>query len=94
MMSNVGAALESELAAIAKAGLFKRERAIASAQSRSVAGTTGEVLNFCANNYLGLADDGRIISAAREALDEWGFGMASVASSAAPRIRTSSSRRH
>ena len=60
-------------------GLFKAERVITSAQgaSISVAGG-GEVLNFCANNYLGLAGDPRLVDAAHKALDRWGYGLSSV----------------
>ncbi|WP_026534871.1 glycine C-acetyltransferase [Arthrobacter sp. H14] len=75
--------LQSELEAIREAGLFKAERSISSPQSSHIrAGQPGaepaEVLNFCANNYLGLADHPEIIAAAKEAMDERGFGMASV----------------
>jgi len=71
--------VESTLDEIESAGLYKREREITSPQDVAirVAGR-GEVLNFCANNYLGLADDPRLIEAAKQALDEHGFGMASV----------------
>src|SRR5580704_208513 len=81
----------AELAAIREAGLWKRERAISSPQGGSVVvagdaapGAGGhnsggvELLNLCANNYLGLADHPRLIAAAKEALDSHGFGMASV----------------
>lgn len=61
-----------------EAGLFKEERRLDSAQSARITTGGGEVLNFCSNNYLGLADDRRIVAAAKSALDEWGFGMASV----------------
>ena len=75
--------LSAELAEIEQAGTFKHERVISTAQSNRVtAGPVGrdgaEVLNFCANNYLGLADDPRLLEAAKRALDERGFGMASV----------------
>ena len=64
---------------IRKAGLFKAERIITSPQSAEITLADGRtVLNFCANNYLGLADHPDIIAAAREALDTHGFGMASV----------------
>src|ERR1043165_498775 len=60
-------------------GFYKTERVIASPQSPLIRLQDGkEVLNFCANNYLGLADDPRLIAAAKRALDEHGFGMASV----------------
>ena len=63
---------------IRSAGLYKSERQLASPQSAHVRSGGQEVLNFCANNYLGLANDPRLVSAARAALDAWGFGMASV----------------
>ena len=71
--------LSDTLHSIEDDGLYKRERLITTPQNVAidVAGR-GEVLNFCANNYLGLADDPRIIQAAHDALDEHGFGMASV----------------
>ena len=60
-------------------GFYKTERVIQSPQSAAIRLAEGnEVLNFCANNYLGLADDARLIAAAKEGLDQWGFGMASV----------------
>jgi glycine C-acetyltransferase len=60
-------------------GFYKSERVIASPQSAAVHLASGEeVLNFCANNYLGLADDARLVAAAKEGLDKDGFGMASV----------------
>jgi len=68
-----------ELDEIRSAGLFKAERVISTPQNASVrVGAEAEVLNFCANNYLGLADHPVLVSAAKEALDRWGFGMASV----------------
>jgi glycine C-acetyltransferase len=71
--------LRDELAEIEKAGLFKAERVISTPQNASVrVGSEPAVLNFCANNYLGLADHPTLVAAAREALDRWGFGMASV----------------
>jgi glycine C-acetyltransferase len=71
--------LESELDSIREQGLYKIERVIASPQSAAIRTTDGrEVLNFCANNYLGLADDPRIVEAAKRALDTHGFGLASV----------------
>ncbi|MFY9634708.1 MAG: aminotransferase class I/II-fold pyridoxal phosphate-dependent enzyme, partial [Cellulosimicrobium cellulans] len=75
--------LQTELDEIRTAGLFKTERHIDSPQSSHVtAGQIGKpgtaVLNFCANNYLGLADHPDIIAAAKEAMDTRGFGMASV----------------
>jgi len=71
--------LKSELAEIESAGLYKRERQITTPQRIAIqTAERGEVLNFCANNYLGLADNPEIIDAARQALDDHGFGMASV----------------
>ncbi|WP_306233128.1 glycine C-acetyltransferase [Agrococcus beijingensis] len=77
-MYSVRDAISAELAEIEAAGLTKRERAIDSPQAATVVAGGERVLNFCANNYLGLADDPRIVEAAKAALDEWGFGMASV----------------
>jgi len=69
----------SELDAIREQGLFKRERIIVSPQSARITLEDGRsVLNFCANNYLGLADHPEVIQAAKDALDTHGFGMASV----------------
>lgn len=88
MYSSIKDQLGTELAEIRDAGLFKTERKIASAQSSHIeagpldgsvqAGTVKKVLNFCANNYLGLADNPALIAAAKDALDNRGFGMASV----------------
>ena len=63
---------------IRDAGLYKSERELTTPQSAHVGTTSGKALNFCANNYLGLADHPDVVAAARAALDEWGFGMASV----------------
>jgi glycine C-acetyltransferase len=70
--------LRATLEDIRAAGLYKSERVIAGPQSSAIRVGADEVVNFCANNYLGLADDPRVIEAAKGALDEWGFGMASV----------------
>jgi glycine C-acetyltransferase len=71
--------LNAELDQIRAQGLFKTERIIASPQSAEIVLADGRrVLNFCANNYLGLADDPAVIQAAKDALDTHGFGMASV----------------
>ena len=70
---------QSELDNIENQGLLKRERIITGAQSAEIQLADGRtVLNFCANNYLGLADNAEIIQSAKEALDSHGFGMASV----------------
>ncbi|GAB1512055.1 glycine C-acetyltransferase [Actinophytocola sp. KF-1] len=71
--------LRSELDEIRAAGLYKAERVISTPQNAAVrVGSDAEVLNFCANNYLGLADHPALVQAAKDALDRWGFGMASV----------------
>lgn len=70
--------VSDELAAIEEAGLTKRERGIRGPQNAEITADGADVLNFCANNYLGLADDPRILSAATTALEEWGYGLASV----------------
>ena len=71
--------LENELAEIKEAGLFKKERIITSPQSADIQLNTGEkVINFCANNYLGLSSHPEVIKAAKETLDTHGFGMSSV----------------
>jgi glycine C-acetyltransferase len=71
--------LAHELDSIREQGLYKTERVIATPQSSAIRTTDGrEVLNFCANNYLGLADNAEIIQAAKDALDTHGFGLASV----------------
>ena len=71
--------LQTELAAIESAGLYKRERIITSPQKATIKISTGaEVLNFCANNYLGLSNNQRLIESAKNALDSHGYGMSSV----------------
>ena len=71
--------LEQELQAIQEAGLFKRERIITSPQAAQITIAGGkQVLNFCANNYLGLSSHPRVVQAAKEAIDTHGFGMSSV----------------
>ena len=70
--------LQRELADIKAAGLYKTERVIASPQRAEIEVAGRSVLNFCANNYLGLSDDERLIEAAKQAMDERGFGMSSV----------------
>jgi glycine C-acetyltransferase len=78
MYTDVRAQLRGELDEIDRAGLTKRERGIRGPQNTLVDVADQEVLNFCANNYLGLADDPRIVEAAHRGLDEWGYGLASV----------------
>ena len=70
--------LRAELDQIEADGLTKRERLITTPQSSHIATTAGDALNFCANNYLGLANHPEVVAAAHAALDDWGFGMASV----------------
>ena len=71
--------IQDELATIKEAGLFKKERVITTAQGASIRVSTGaEVLNFCANNYLGLSSHPDVIQAAKDALDTHGYGMSSV----------------
>ena len=79
MFATVRREVDDELNEIRSAGLFKAERVIVSPQGSVIRVADGaEVLNLCANNYLGLADDPRIVTAAKEALDRWGYGLASV----------------
>ena len=71
--------LDSELENVRKGGLFKKERIITSPQGADITVQSGDhVLNFCANNYLGLADHPDLVAAGKQALDEHGYGMASV----------------
>ena len=71
--------LQSELNSIKENGLFKKERIITSPQGAEITISTGEtVLNFCANNYLGLSSHPEVVQAAKDALDSHGFGMSSV----------------
>lgn len=71
--------LQKELAEIEEAGLYKRERIITSPQGADIKVNDGkEVINFCANNYLGLSSHPKVISAAKEAIDTHGYGMSSV----------------
>ena len=79
MFASVQQEINDELNEIRSAGLFKAERVIVSPQGSSIRVADGqEVLNLCANNYLGLADDPRLVTAAKETLDRWGYGLASV----------------
>ena len=79
MFTSVRQDISGELDEIRSAGLFKAERVIVSPQGSNIrVGDGQEVLNLCANNYLGLADDPRIVAAAKQALDRWGYGLASV----------------
>jgi len=73
-----GEELATGLAELREAGLYKVEGRLASPQSREITVAGKQVINFCANNYLGLADHPDVVAAARKGLDDWGFGMASV----------------
>lgn len=79
MFKEMKAFLENELAEIKTAGLYKEERLIAGRQGAKIKLSDGrEVLNLCANNYLGLAGTEEMVEAAKRGLDEWGYGMSSV----------------
>ena len=78
MTENILEKVSGELAEIKKAGLYKDERVLLTPQSSYIKVKQGRVINFCANNYLGLANDERLIKAAQEGLERYGFGMASV----------------
>jgi len=78
MDANLRKILTSELASIREAGLYKDERVIKSAQAASIQVASGDVINFCANNYLGLSSHPKVIEAAHKGLDEWGYGLSSV----------------
>jgi glycine C-acetyltransferase len=79
MYGKLQAFLQNEIEAIHEAGLYKSERIIVSPQQAEIEISTGQkVLNFCANNYLGLSDHPALIDAAKQALDSHGFGMSSV----------------
>lgn len=77
-MDTLSERLTAHLDQIRQQGLYKEEREILGRQGSHVDTNSGQALNFCANNYLGLAGDQRLVDAATEALDRWGFGMSSV----------------
>ena len=71
--------LTNELEGIKAAGLYKNERIITTPQRADIKVNAGsDVLNFCANNYLGLSNNKELIEAAKESYDKWGFGLSSV----------------
>lgn len=70
--------LQQKLSEIEKAGLYKRERIITGPQQPEISVRDGEVLNLCANNYLGLANHPAVVEAAQQAMQQWGYGLASV----------------
>jgi len=79
MYKSMKTQLSAQLDEIHRGGLYKSERVIISPQSSRIKTADGrELLNFCANNYLGLANDPRIIAAAKASYDQWGFGLSSV----------------
>jgi len=79
MIGKLQQQLEEELALIKDAGLYKKERIITTPQGASIVVSTGDaVLNFCANNYLGLSSHPEVVKAAKDALDTHGYGMSSV----------------
>ena len=78
MNNELDVALEDSLLKLRESGFFKIERALTTSQSSHISTAGRDVLNFCANNYLGLANDPRIIAAASAGMAQWGFGMASV----------------
>ena len=78
MYGKINSWLADELRSIESAGLYKRERIITSSQKAAISVSNKTVLNFCANNYLGLSDNPRLIAAAKAAMDSHGFGMSSV----------------
>lgn len=79
MYKTLQPALQKELAAIKEAGLYKEERVITTPQGADIKVSTGEeVINFCANNYLGLSSHPKVTEAAKKAIDSHGYGMSSV----------------
>ncbi|MBL8183258.1 MAG: aminotransferase class I/II-fold pyridoxal phosphate-dependent enzyme, partial [Blastocatellia bacterium] len=78
MYSNFKEHLQSTINDIREAGLYKNERVIDGPQDAHIDVNGREVLNMCANNYLGLSDHPAIVDAARRSLDEWGYGLSSV----------------
>ena len=77
-METLKSILTSELAAIREGGLYKDERILESPQAAAIKVAGSEVINFCANNYLGLSSHPSVIAAAHKALDQWGYGLSSV----------------
>jgi glycine C-acetyltransferase len=78
MYGKVGSELQSEIDEIKDAGLYKQERVITTHQAPEIVANGKDVLNFCANNYLGLSSNSQVIKAAKKAIDTHGFGMSSV----------------
>lgn len=78
MLGQLKKIIENELDSIKNGGLYKTERVIGSSQGRKILANGKKVLNFCANNYLGLAGKQELIEAGKRALNKWGFGLSSV----------------
>jgi glycine C-acetyltransferase len=78
MYGKFGETLRRELDSLREQGLYKEERLLESPQGAEIQVAGRKVLNFCANNYLGLAADPRVVDAARKTLDQWGYGLSSV----------------
>jgi glycine C-acetyltransferase len=78
MYGSFGETLRRELASVREQGLYKDERVLEGPQGAEIRVGGRTVLNFCANNYLGMAADPRVVEAARRTLDEWGYGLSSV----------------
>ena len=77
-MNTIQLRLQNELTGIKNAGLYKQERIIQSQQSAEITVNNKTVINFCANNYLGLANHTQLIQAAKDGVEKWGFGLSSV----------------
>ena len=76
--TSVKQGLTTQLEEIKKAGLFKDEWIILTPQGAEIKVKQGEVINFCANNYLGLANHPKVVAAAKQGLEKYGYGMSSV----------------
>ena len=77
-MNTIQNRLQEEISGIKEAGLYKQERIIESQQQAEITVNEKQVLNFCANNYLGLANHPQLIQAAKDGVEKWGFGLSSV----------------
>src|SRR5258708_13459079 len=79
MLNGFESHLNEQISSIRSQGFYERDRCLSTPQRAHIGTRDGrDVLNLCANNYLGLADHPEVIEAAKEALDRWGFGLASV----------------
>ena len=79
MYGSIRKEIEKNLKEIRESGLYKDERVIAGPQGSKIrVATGGEVINMCANNYLGLASHPEVVKAAQESLEKWGYGLSSV----------------